>query len=60
MKKLLMVSITLMVTIFIQFGYFDYTAASNAADKSIVLNLATVAPPVGSTGEELKWIYRLR
>ena len=55
MKKLLMVSITLMVTIFIQFGYFDYTAASNAADKSIVLNLATVAPPVGSTGEELKW-----
>ena len=55
MKNLLLVSITFMLTILIQFAYFDYTKVSDAADKPIVLNLATVAPPVGSTGEELKW-----
>ena len=55
MKKLLLVLITFVATLLIQIGHFDYMSAANAADKQVVLNLATVAPPVGSTGEELKW-----
>jgi TRAP-type C4-dicarboxylate transport system substrate-binding protein len=55
MKKMLFVLMTLMVAVPILFGCFDYSTTANAAAKPIVLNLATVAPPVGSTGEELKW-----
>jgi TRAP-type C4-dicarboxylate transport system substrate-binding protein len=33
-------------------------AAASEAKKPIELSLATVAPPVGSTGEELKWYAR--
>ena len=55
MKKMLYVLMALMVAVPILFGCFYHSTAVNAADKPIVLNLATVAPPVGSTGEELKW-----
>ena len=55
MKKQLLVLVIFVMGVLIQFGGFVYTAAANAADKPIVLSLATVAPPVGSTGEELKW-----
>ena len=55
MKKLFSVSITLMAVALILSGYVAQTSGAPAEPKPIELKLATVAPPVGATGEELKW-----
>jgi TRAP-type C4-dicarboxylate transport system substrate-binding protein len=39
-------------------GYPIHALAASQAKEPIELNLATVAPPVGSTGAELKWYAR--
>ena len=53
MRKLFSVSMTLMAVVLFLSGFV--AQSSGAEQKPIELKLATVAPPVGATGEELKW-----
>lgn len=54
MKKMLLVFTAITAVLFLN-GHLVQVFAASHAKKPIELNLATVAPPVGSTGEELKW-----
>jgi TRAP-type C4-dicarboxylate transport system substrate-binding protein len=55
MRKLFSIWMTLIAVVTILSGYVAQTSGAPAETKPIELKLATVAPPVGATGEELKW-----
>ena len=55
MRKMLLIFMATAAMALSMNGYPVQAFAAPQAAKPIELNLATVAPPVGSTGDELKW-----
>jgi TRAP-type transport system periplasmic protein len=55
MRKVFLASTALIAALLVPIGPVFVVSAATATPQPIELKLATVAPPIGATGEELKW-----